>query len=381
MMDVFALAGPTFGNDRPRLVSRAPRAFTLVELLVVIAIIGILVALLLPAIQAAREAARRSQCQSNLKQIGVALQNYHGAHKEFPEGMVFDVKIPGANPQAASSPFYRANWIIKILPYMEQQPLYDSFDFTAYISRGGPPGSADKNRTPRGTRIPSLLCPSDVGADVLFVGGGETKSVEGDNWARGNYACNGDNLHADKGPAEPSKIYEDGKKLGIQAIGVLRINTRTRIGQISDGTAHTLLAAEIRIGLNEYDRRGVWAMGTAAASNLTSHGFGGDCNGPNPANESSDDFTGCYDLMWKPEIGPGPAVLTQERMTCCDGCRNYQAAPRSRHPGGVHVVMCDGSVHWINDDINTSGPGGACCSVWDRLVASRDGSPVSLEDD
>jgi prepilin-type processing-associated H-X9-DG protein len=67
-------------------------------------------------------------------------------------------------------------------------------------------------------------------------------------------------------------------------------------------------------------------------------------------------------------------------MTCCEGCPSNQAAPRSRHaPGGVHVAMCDGSVHWINDDINTSGPWGSCCSVWDRLIASRDATPVQLD--
>ena len=67
-------------------------------------------------------------------------------------------------------------------------------------------------------------------------------------------------------------------------------------------------------------------------------------------------------------------------MTCWPPGTTKQAAPRSRHaPGGVHVVMCDGSVHWIDDDINTSGPWGACCSVWDRLVAARDGLPVELE--
>ncbi len=380
MKGVFGLNGPSGGPVPPRLVSRTKTGFTLVELLVVIAIIGILVALLLPAIQAAREAARRSQCQSNLKQIGVALQNYHSAKKEFPEGMYFDPRFEGGIPPAADSPNYRPNWIIKILPYMEQQALYDSFDFKAFISKGSPPNPKDPNRIPRGTRIPSLLCPSDVGADVLFVGGGETKTLEGDNWARGNYACSGDNLHANQGPAIPSKDYDPenpGTRIGVLLIGALRINTRSKISQISDGTAHTLLAGEIRIGLNEFDRRGVWAMGTSGASNLTSHGFGGDCNGPNPANESSDDITGCFDLMNK--VGPGAAVLTTERMTCCDNCRNFQAAPRSRHPGGVHVVMCDGSVHWINDDINTSGPGGKCCSVWDRLVGARDGSPVSLD--
>jgi type II secretory pathway pseudopilin PulG len=327
-------------------------------LLVVIAIIGILVALLLPAIQSARASARRTQCQNNLKQIGIALHSYHIANKQFPEGMRFDAnaKFPHLSPGASRSDKYRPNWIIMILPYMEEQAVYDAFDFDQYISH-------QNNREVRGTRIPTLLCPEDNGVDVPF---GGLSPTEGDNWGRANYACNGDNEGSDLWP-----ITKDPQK-----IGVLRLNKKTKISQIIDGTSHTILAAEIRIGLSDIDRRGVWAMGTAGASNLVWHGFGGDCNGPNPSNELSDDILGCGGLM----ATLGPQLLTQERMTCWTSCDSHQAAPRSRHaPGGVHVVMCDGSVHWIDDGINTNGPWGACCSVWDRLVAARDGLPVELE--
>jgi prepilin-type N-terminal cleavage/methylation domain-containing protein len=350
-------------RDARREFRRTPRlggctsrhGFTLVELLVVIAIIGILVALLLPAIQAARAAARRTQCQSNLKQIALALLNFHDANKEFPEGMHFDVIT-----KAGVSPDFRPNWIISILPNMEEQALYDSFNFEEFISH------AD-NREARGSQVPTLLCPEDMGAaGVPFIGAGPIKAKEGDNWARGNYACNGDNEYAD----EP-------RTKDPQRIGVMRINKTTKISQIIDGTSHTLMAAEIRIGLSERDRRGVWAMGASGASNLTNHGFGSDSNGPNPANESSDDIRGCLEVMAK----LGAQTLTLERMTCCEDCdASRQAAPRSRHaPGGVHVAMCDGSVHWIGDDINTTGALGECCSVWDRLVAAQDGLPVELE--
>jgi type II secretory pathway pseudopilin PulG len=333
----------------------------LVELLVVIAIIGILVALLLPAIQAARAAARRTQCQNNIKQVGIALHNYHSANNEFPAGMQFDVLT-----QAPSSPNFRPNWIMHILPYLEEQALHDSFhpdtwdlDKKVYVSHAN-------NRIARGTAISSLLCPEDQGATTKFAG---NSTAEGDNWARANYACNGDNHSTDLAAT-------DAKRRDPKRIGVLRANKKTKISQITDGTTYTILAAEIRIGLSELDRRGTWAMGASGASNLTWHGFDGDCNGPNPANDHSDDITGCNRLY----TTLGLATLQQERMTCWEPCPSYQAAPRSRHaPGGVHVVMCDGSVQWVDDGVNTNGPWGACCSVWDRMVAAKDGLPVELD--
>ena len=148
------------------------RAFTLVELLVVIAIIGILVALLLPAVQAAREAARRTSCQNNLKQIGIALQNYHDSSSgAFPPGIVFDAGPTGMPFVPDRSWSFRPNWIINILPYMEEQGLYDSFDLTVYISDA-------VNQIPRGTTVETLLCPSDADrAATKFTG-----QREGDNW-------------------------------------------------------------------------------------------------------------------------------------------------------------------------------------------------------
>ena len=349
------------------------RGFTLVELLVVIAIIGILVALLLPAIQAARAAARRTQCQNQIKQVGLALQNYHSAKNEFPPGMQHRVlqernppSVPETVTNAPNNLLHKPNWIMMILPYLEEQGLYDSFhpdtwDLEKRVFVSPSPGIGDVNREERGTRIPTLLCPEDQGADVPFKG---NSTAEGDNWARSNYAGNGDNAASTTITVDPRKI------------GVLRINQGTKISQILDGTTHTILVAEIRIGLSDLDRRGVWAMGHSGASNLTWHGFDGDCNGPNTTNDMADDIVGCDKLHQT----IGQPTLLQERMTCWEPCPSYQACPRSRHaPGGIHVAMCDGSVHWIGDDVHTNGPWGACCSVWDRLIAAKDGLVVELE--
>src|SRR5688572_27028117 len=136
--------------------------FTLVELLVVIAIIGVLVALLLPAVQSAREAARRMQCQNNLKQFGLALHNYHDANMAFPPSSVWKQE---AHIAELNSSNLGPNWIIMILPYMEQQSLFDSFDFNFAIP-------AKENAVPRSTRLAVTLCPSDSGYNTKPFNGG-----------------------------------------------------------------------------------------------------------------------------------------------------------------------------------------------------------------
>jgi prepilin-type N-terminal cleavage/methylation domain-containing protein len=148
------------GSSRFGAAGGAPRVgFTLVELLVVIAIIGILIALLLPAVQAAREAARRTQCNNNLKQIGLALHNYHDSHKTFPPDAVWGAFVAAA-PTAQQNP-YHTTWLLAILPYLEQQPLYDTVDFE--LPMYGQPVTS--------TQLGALQCPSDDQLDLVALGG------------------------------------------------------------------------------------------------------------------------------------------------------------------------------------------------------------------
>ena len=156
------------------------RGFTLVELLVVIAIIGILIALLLPAVQAAREAARGLQCRNHLKQLGLGLLIYHEAHGRFPPSGCWR----GLPAWEASTPI-RENWVILLLPFIEQQGLHDAFDLTL-------PTTDNRNMTARGQRLEVMLCPSDSFNTTPFNGSeGDTTKAFGDGWARGNYGANG----------------------------------------------------------------------------------------------------------------------------------------------------------------------------------------------
>src|SRR5688572_33378723 len=177
---------------QPQLLCRnfvpARAAFTLVELLVVIAIIGVLVALLLPAVQAAREAARRAQCQSNIKNVSLALLNYESSKKDFPVGMSFDAALYRTKVQNQLKE-YGPNWVIYTLPFLEQQALYSAFNLKLPINNDGAGVNPTdtRNHTARGAPIQVLLCPSDAYNQVPYDG----KIVfHAANCARGNYMAN-----------------------------------------------------------------------------------------------------------------------------------------------------------------------------------------------
>jgi prepilin-type N-terminal cleavage/methylation domain-containing protein/prepilin-type processing-associated H-X9-DG protein len=338
--------------------------FTLVELLVVIAIIGLLVALLLPAVQAAREAARRGQCQSNLKNAAMGVLNYESARKILPQGMTFPKALESDVGHLAS---FNANWIISILQYLEEQPLYDAFDLKKRINDNTMPFTSNRNYIARGTQISVLLCPSDGNSKILYQG--MVGSGHGGNWARTNYAGNagGAYLFSTCSPADLCSFGPDSEGWkSDKRRGVMGPNASVAFRRITDGTSKTILIGEIRAGITEKDARGVWALGHAGASLLAMYGSEGDANGPNACYPLADDVYS--DVCGRPE----------GLSNCLDCDTGYfaQATVRSAHPGGAHVSMCDGSVSFISDDVETSGSYGSWGSLWDRLIASADNGLV-----
>ncbi len=363
-------------------------AFTLVELLVVIAIIGILIALLLPAVQAAREAARRSQCASNLRQVGVALLNYEQTHKSFPPGMLYgpgqNPAYPGSGGTGPTARFHFPNWVIMCLPFMEQMPVYRGFDFTVTMAAGM---DADTVKHPnyiaRNTRIASMLCPSD-NANSLIPWVGTTTSAgppptggtrDGDRWARGNYAVNAGNAAIEDFWDSTSGAWRDNFRRGIMGPNSCTMD----IAGIKDGTSSTMMAGEVRAGVTVKDRRGVWALSGVGSSMVTWLGYGGDDNGPNFCALIADD-------VWRVDQDPWPDPLNLDCMAAWPDM-NHQATFRSLHPGGVNVVFADGSTHFIKDEIETCGawgdpwnrPNDPFWPVWDRLICSGDRYPVKAD--
>jgi prepilin-type N-terminal cleavage/methylation domain-containing protein/prepilin-type processing-associated H-X9-DG protein len=380
--------------ELPLVIKRKRSAFTLVELLVVIAIIGILVALLLPAIQAAREAARRAQCQANIHNVALAVLNYESAKKILPNGMTFD-KGQGGNVNALSR--YGPNWIINILPFMEDSATRDAFDpkvFQNFAVAVNEPGAGNVNIKARGTQIPVLLCPSDGFNRTLFQG-------LGGNYGRTNYAANAGRAFIYGAIIDPSKAapgsnagstYMSGPDYGNNAgwvddptstsspnsgscqRGVMGPNIAVALKRVADGTSKSIMLAEIRAGITENDGRGVWAIGHAGASLVAMYGSGGDDQGPNQPDYRADDVISdvCTTASGLCNTSVPPNAATQvENMNCSVGGYD-QATARSKHPGGVHVAMVDGSVQFVNDDIESSGCPGTCCTAWDYMITSAD---------
>ncbi len=348
-------------------------AFTLVELLVVIAIIGILIALLLPAINAAREAGRRAQCQNNLKQLALGTVSYNEEYGVFPPCCTWVGNDP-SNPAGGLD-----NWVIKILPFTENSGLYKQINHTKPLSDAS-------NAIARATKIPTMLCPSDLYNTKPFNGqSGQNTVGMGNNWARGNYAANGSlgmlehNTDAYSAGGIDTPGWQDPRIRGIMGSG-----TALTTPKITDGLSHTILLAETRAGVADYDARGVWAMSGACPSGIWGVSyFVGDDYGPDCQIFSADDMINCSQLRtaygdssFDQTSGDNLAAMTQMP---CSGVNMYneQQTARSMHVGGVYTAFADASVHWISDLVQSSPSSETDMSIWDRLIASGDAQLVT----
>ena len=303
--------------------SREARGFTLVELLVVIAIIGTLVGLLLPAVQVAREAARQSLCQNNLKQIGVALHNYHDAKKAFPKGVTgSDITV--------TSPRIRLPWTFQILPFLEENAVYLSKNAGALICYS--PNAGAGNWTSAGARpINGYQCPSDPTPPT-------TPGLNG-NHSRGNYlgfvtpyAAWSINRYYNK-----SDAYAAWHKLHFFMPDVAQ-----GMKSITDGTSKTMAVGEYIKGLSTFasDYRG----------NIYWDNLGGSLIGTRRTPNS-----GLPDYLWNapaagdPSLGRFPAV--QMASSQLD---NQEANSRSYHAGGVYSLFADNAVRFMADSVDSS---------------------------
>jgi prepilin-type N-terminal cleavage/methylation domain-containing protein/prepilin-type processing-associated H-X9-DG protein len=357
----------------------ARKAFTLVELLVVIAIIGILIGLMLPAINAAREAGRRAQCQNNLKQLGLGVLNYVSATNMYPAA----INVGRNEPDAATTHKWGANWVITILPEIEDGGLAKQFSINV---NNGPWVSSAENAAARATNMPVMLCPSDNKNRIPYMPGTASPN-DGPNWARGNYAAQSclDQLNYNNITGGVDDTGGNGNWKVPWLRGVMGCNIGVTPQQIIDGAVFTIMIAETRSGFTPFDRRGTWAMAACGASSLWGDGTTDD-QGPDNQGVEADDLVECDQLI--SAFGGGSTgeegLAAASGMGGCCPCPNQQATARSIHPGGVYVCFCDGHVYYINDYIDHSTTWGLAAAadlhVWERLCCSSDGEPINESD-
>jgi prepilin-type N-terminal cleavage/methylation domain-containing protein/prepilin-type processing-associated H-X9-DG protein len=314
------------------------RGFTLIELLVVIAIIGVLIALLLPAVQSAREAARRMQCTNNLKQFGLAIHNYVSTHNALPLGRIWAPR-PGRPPDDFPTIFsgtQNTTWFELMLPNLEQGALASAFNFDLGAEGFAGAGLAPAwgflcNSTVSATKMAIFQCPSDAVRDFKITPAYAGGLLSGPTLTKGNYAVSWGNTNWRQRAIGTQNYLKS-------AFGHYLV----RLQDIRDGTSSTAFAAEVLQGA-QYDVRGVmWSSVPGGGSYMTRFT-------PNKYNDylnlvNGGDFLN-QPIFCVPELPQLPCTGTA-------GDSEAFAASRSRHPGGVNVLFGDGGVRFIKDSID-----------------------------
>ena len=314
------------------------RGFTLIELLVVIAIIAILVALLLPAVQQAREAARRSSCKNNLKQLGLAMHNYHDVNRQFPPAAINLTAGPGTENCRHAD--WGATWVLMTLPFIEENAMYDQYNFNERARTGN--ATSGNNQITR-MRIDTMMCPSHPQNWSLL-----TQDFTG--FEKGNYGAN-----AGAGWLLEMDDFNNGSKRGpFSVVGQWGAKFR----DITDGTSNTVLMSEIITGVGGGDDKGAWGWCSGPTFNGRNR-----CNGSTEyiLTPNTERTTDCSHYA---SNNNSDGVFGKRNNP--DRAADGGVAARSYHKGGVQATLADGTVRFISENIDSS--------IWMNLLAIGDGN-------
>jgi prepilin-type N-terminal cleavage/methylation domain-containing protein/prepilin-type processing-associated H-X9-DG protein len=298
-------AGP---GGRPENRPARGRGFTLIELLVVIAIIAVLIALLLPAVQQAREAARRTQCKNHMKQLGLALHNYHDAFRLFPIGSFFS-DSPGLN--------FAWGWNTFILPYMDQAPFYNTLNLTStnYYANGGSYSTFNEHKW--GHIIEAFRCPSDVAPlnKDIGTGSGGSRMI----WSHTSYAAMSGSEH---------RVLSSGYTTR-NGSGMFFNHSRISMRDLIDGSSNTIALGEVAGGVQRTP--GLPPYTTVGAQQIWIWGHASLIDASDPINGAG--------------TIPGDGAFYSTIEADGQGSSSY-------HEGGAHFALADGSVRFISENIS-----------------------------
>lgn len=336
------------------LKKRAHRGFTLIELLVVIAIIAILIALLLPAVQQAREAARRTQCKNNLKQLGLAMHNYHDVYNAFPPGAVHS-SVPRGNGGTSFGPSFYA----MLLPYVERSTMYQQMEFSGrspgYVNEGGSPAATNNLAVVNAAGAMNWMrCPSSIMPE---------RQPNRDPFA--HYAGVGG--CADPQTFTETRIYDDGGLGLISGGGMAVANKPIKIRDVTDGTTNTIHLGEMS-GRIERLVAGTYSWPSPSG---TVHGWMmGTRNAGVPPNLDTGTSQGdqrCFNMVTI-RYSPNQAPFANQLFPGMGSNQGANNPLSSEHTGGVQVSLGDGSVRFLSENINLE--------TLKRLATRDDGKTV-----